>query len=140
MSKSEGGLFASVVSPPYHKPAFRRAVQISFPNVLKPQSKNSVLWLELLVWISGLAYLAFIDPAGTSHFSFCPLKNLGFEHCPGCGLGTSISFLFHGKAGESFSSHPLGLFTLIVLSRRIVTLAKPFFIHPLSSQKGFTNG
>ncbi len=80
--------------------------------------------LELLFWSFGLLYLAIINPNSSTHFSFCILKNLGFAHCPGCGLGSSISYIFHGDLAQSFSSHPLGLFALIVIAHRIITLIK----------------
>lgn len=80
--------------------------------------------LELLFWIAGLVYLALINPAA-EHFSFCLLKNLGFEYCPGCGLGASISHFLHGDVTLSFSKHPLGIFASILIVHRIITLIRP---------------
>ncbi len=77
---------------------------------------------EAAVWIVALAALALIDPADTSHFTLCPLANAGFEFCPGCGLGRSIAYLFHGDVAASWEAHPLGVFAVIVLSYRIVSL------------------
>ena len=78
--------------------------------------------LEALIWISGLLLLAF---AGTdSHFTICPLKNAGLNFCPGCGLGKSITLLFHGELANSFAAHPLGIFALFVLTFRIITLLR----------------
>jgi Protein of unknown function (DUF2752) len=79
--------------------------------------------IELIFWIGGLIWLAFMNPSET-HFSLCPIKNLGFPFCPGCGLGHSISFLFHGKIQESFHHHPMGIFALIVILVRIFQLIK----------------
>jgi Protein of unknown function (DUF2752) len=79
--------------------------------------------IELIFWIVGLTYLAFMNPSET-HFSFCPIKNLGFSFCPGCGLGHSISFLFHGKLQESLHHHPLGVFALGVIFYRIFQLLR----------------
>jgi hypothetical protein len=79
---------------------------------------------EALVWIAGLAVLAVMEPGAEAHFSVCPLALAGFEWCPGCGLGRSITFLFHGDLHHSFESHPLGLFAIIVLLFRIVQLIK----------------
>ena len=80
--------------------------------------------LEASVWIAGLIFLFFLhDPTG-SHFTICPLKNLGFDFCPGCGLGNSISFLFRGDLISSFHSHPLGIFALIIITIRIITIIK----------------
>lgn len=78
---------------------------------------------EALVWVSGILFLAFIDPAKEKAFSLCLLHNLGLDFCTGCGLGRSISFLLHGNIVESFHTHPLGVFAFIVLSFRIIKLS-----------------
>ena len=80
--------------------------------------------LEALIWIAGLTFLAIHNPADHSHFSVCPIKNLGFSFCPGCGLGESISHLFRFEFKESFSAHPMGLFAFIILFHRIFFLLK----------------
>ena len=91
-------------------------------------SKISNLWslfgFEAVVWTFGLLYLAFIHSPGETHFTVCPLVNLGIDFCPGCGLGNSISYLFKGDFISSFASHPLGIFALIVLTLRIFTIIK----------------
>jgi hypothetical protein len=79
--------------------------------------------IELFFWIGGLTYLAFMNPSETN-FTLCPIKNLGFSFCPGCGLGHSISFLFHGQIQESLHHHPLGIFALGVILWRIFKLIK----------------
>jgi hypothetical protein len=79
--------------------------------------------IELIFWIGGLLWLAFMNPS-ESHFTLCPIKNLGFSFCPGCGLGHSISFLFHGQIKESFHQHPLGIFALAVILWRVFKLIK----------------
>lgn len=84
----------------------------------------SLLGFEALVWIVGLFYLAFIYSPGESHFTICPLANLGIEFCPGCGLGNSISYLFKGDFISSIHAHPLGFFALIVLTIRIINIIK----------------
>ena len=77
--------------------------------------------IELIFWIGGLIYLALMNPS-EAHFTLCPIKNLGFTFCPGCGLGHSISCLFHGQIKESFHHHPLGIFALIVILKRVLQL------------------
>lgn len=78
--------------------------------------------LEAVIWTLALIVLAIYTPTG-DHIVICPLANLGFDFCPGCGLGRAISFLFRGDVKHSFEAHPLGIFALIVLSFRIVKLA-----------------
>lgn len=85
--------------------------------------------LELFVWIAGLTILALIDVSPSEHFSICPLKNLGFDFCPGCGLGASLHYLFHLQLKNSFNAHPLGVFALVVLLFRIWTLIKSTIIN-----------
>src|SRR6478735_5876220 len=77
---------------------------------------------EAAIWISGLVALAFLDPAHTSHVTICPIALLGFDFCPGCGLGRSISWLFHGSLQDSLRMHPLGIVALSVLVHRIILL------------------
>jgi Protein of unknown function (DUF2752) len=66
------------------------------------------------------------NPQADGHFTLCPLYNLGFDFCPGCGLGNSISYLFHGQLRQSFAAHPLGIFAVIVLSLRIFQQTKNY--------------
>lgn len=80
--------------------------------------------LEAFIWISSIFYLAIINSPSTSHFTICPLANLGIEFCPGCGLGNSISYLLQGNLSASFSTHPLGIFALLIILFRIITLLK----------------
>lgn len=97
--------------------------------------------LEAVVWIIGLLFLACNSP-DNHHFSICPIKNLGFTFCPGCGLGESISYVFRFEIAESFSSHPLGIFAFIILSHRIIFLLKKSYrnsLNNLSQQLGVTN-
>ena len=79
--------------------------------------------LEAVCWLTGLLSLALTDPSG-AHFTLCPLRNAGFGFCPGCGLGRSVSLLFHGELSASVHAHPLGIFAAIVLSLRIINLTK----------------
>ncbi len=78
---------------------------------------------EAIIWIISLSLLAILD-AGSFGFSLCPLANIGFEYCPGCGLGRSISLLLHGHLSESFEAHPFGIFAVGALSMRILSLTR----------------
>jgi len=80
-------------------------------------------YFELTAWTSALVLLALMDPATDSHYSFCMFKFIGISYCPGCGLGHSISFLFHGNLRESLSAHPLGIFAVLVILFRIYKLS-----------------
>ncbi len=80
---------------------------------------------EGMIWFCGFCFLALINP-DASHFSFCPLFHLDI-YCPGCGLGRSVSYLFHGAWSESFRTHPLGIVAVIILGIRTGTLVTQTF-------------
>src|SRR5687768_2582376 len=82
--------------------------------------------IELSVWICALTALAIMPPSNTG-FSFCIFRLMGFENCPGCGLGHAISHLFHGDISASFSAHPLGIFAVAVILIRIYKLIQLHF-------------
>lgn len=98
----------------------------NFLQTLFGNIKNfwGVIGLEALCWLTGLAYLLLIHSPGETHFTICPLFNLGFEFCPGCGLGNSISYIFQGDFIASFHSHPLGIVALVIITLRIFTIIK----------------
>jgi len=79
-------------------------------------------YFELTFWITALLLLAFMEPGSSTHYSFCIFKFIGIKFCPGCGLGHSISYLFHGEWRASFAAHPLGIFALVVIALRIYKL------------------
>jgi hypothetical protein len=99
--------------------------------------KNFRKYLELTAWTGGLVLLAFMDPGTDAHYSFCFFKFIGIKYCPGCGLGHSISYLFHGNLSASFDAHPLGLFAVLVILARIYKL---FFLHILAPFKKYNYG
>jgi hypothetical protein len=80
--------------------------------------------LEGFFWMAALLVLALHSPLDQGHSSLCLAKNLDIGFCPGCGLGTSISWLFRGNLSQSFASHPLGLPAVIILIYRIYTIFK----------------
>ncbi|MEB2782051.1 DUF2752 domain-containing protein [Algoriphagus sp. C2-6-M1] len=84
----------------------------------------SNLPVELIFWIGSLAAVLLLDPHGGSHLSLCPLSQLGFEWCPGCGLGRSMSLLARGEFQASWDMHPLALLAYGVISSRIWQLIK----------------
>ena len=83
--------------------------------------------VELIFWITALALLAIAEPhhhLHESHFTFCPLANLGLEWCPGCGLGRSITNFFHGNVKDSLHQHWFGIPAVFIIGYRIVTLVQ----------------
>jgi hypothetical protein len=90
--------------------------------------------LEAYLWLAALIYLFMINPYQTSHFTLCPFNNLGIEFCPGCGIGKSISFIYYADFINSFNSHPLGVFALLVILYRIITLIYKSFSTKISME------
>lgn len=90
--------------------------------------KTRAIWKilpgEAIIWLAALALLAFLPVSSESHFSICPLAAAGFDHCPGCGLGRSVSLIMKGQLQNSFQEHPLGLFAIIILSYRVIILVR----------------
>lgn len=84
--------------------------------------------LEAFIWLAALISLIFHDPT-SAHYTLCPFNNLGWEFCPGCGLGHSISFLFRGEIIKSLDAHPLGIFAVILLSYRIISIFRKNYIN-----------
>jgi hypothetical protein len=79
-------------------------------------------YFELMFWILSIVFLALMSPGTAPHLSLCIFKFFGITFCPGCGLGHSISHFFHGNIQASFSSHPLGIFAVIIILFRIYKL------------------
>lgn len=80
--------------------------------------------IEGFFWMTALLLLALHSPLDQGHSSLCLAKNLNIGFCPGCGLGTSISWLFRGNLLQSFTSHPLGIPAVVILIHRIWTIFK----------------
>jgi len=91
-------------------------------NIERYKSYLACIKLEAIIWIAGLVVLMMIDPYSSEHLSVCPLHNIGLDFCPGCGLGRSISLIFHGDIAASFNAHPLGIPALVILIHRIAIL------------------
>lgn len=76
------------------------------------------LHFEWIVLLSGLLLMFFLDPS-TQAASFCPIDWLGFDFCPGCGLGKSVAFAARGEFSASLESHPLGFFAIAIIIGRV---------------------
>lgn len=79
---------------------------------------------EAFFWLAAIVALATSNPATEGHYALCLFSHLGFEQCPGCGMGHAIGWIFHGDLAASWHAHPLGTLALAVLLYRIFTLLK----------------
>lgn len=91
--------------------------------------------IELIIWSAAILILCISYPKTVSHFTLCPIENLGFSWCPGCGLGRSISYLLHGEIKLSLDQHWFGIPALCILIFRIVQLLNKFHLNLLSTNK-----
>jgi hypothetical protein len=101
-----------------------RVLNLFFFNIIKVVRAN----LELITWVVILILLMVSNPENHA-FSLCPLDNLGFEYCPGCGLGRSCMHALNGNIVDSFINHPLGIFAIFIIFFRILTLTKTAIKH-----------
>lgn len=78
-------------------------------------------YFELTIWIAALTVLFFMK-IDTHSPSLCLFRFLGFQHCPGCGLGHAISAALHLHFAASLQYHPLGIVAIIIILNRIKQL------------------
>lgn len=83
--------------------------------------KYFFLHFEWMVLLTGLLLMAFLDPFSNSP-SFCAVDRLGFDFCPGCGLGKSIAHTFRGNIPASLEAHPAGMFATIIIFGRVLSI------------------
>jgi hypothetical protein len=75
---------------------------------------------EPWIWTAALIWLGCTDP-GSSHFTLCPLANLGVPWCPGCGLGHAVGYALRGELARSLHEHLLGIPAVFVLTARVAS-------------------
>lgn len=92
-------------------------------------------YVELIIWMAALLLLIIIPPGTGSDFTFCILKLSGFNYCPGCGIGHSMTEFMQGRFQDSFNSHPLGGVAVIMIILRICSLIQNKFHFTKPSKK-----
>lgn len=75
-------------------------------------------WVALL----GMLMMAVAIDTTTTGPSYCMLKNLNIDFCPGCGLGRSMALAAQGSFQASFQMHPMGVIAIPTLLYRIINL------------------
>jgi hypothetical protein len=93
---------------------------------------------EVFIWSIALIWLFFMSPVEGS-FSICPVHNLGFDWCPGCGLGRSVHYAMWLDFTTSFQQHPLGIVALVIIIYRIITLIIKSFKFNTYEHKSLTS-
>jgi hypothetical protein len=84
---------------------------------------NDYPW-EAILWMAGLVLVALPDPSITSSWTLCLFDWMGFDFCPGCGLGHAVAYLFRGELMLSLEAHLLGIPAVVVLLGRSICLLK----------------
>ena len=80
-------------------------------------------YFEMTAWLSALIVIACMNTAGQG-FTFCVFKMAGFSWCPGCGLAHAMAYAMHGEILASVKAHWFGLPALVIITNRIIVLAK----------------
>lgn len=88
----------------------------------KTKSILKIVEWEAVFWLAGLTYLMLINPYEVQQYTLCPFHNLGITFCPGCGLGRSVSFFYHGDLLYSIKTHPLGIIAFMLIASRVIKL------------------
>ena len=85
------------------------------PSPRKPLEHFVILGLSALVFVGVMVLGAFVDPDprgfGTpEQLGLAPCRTLDVIGipCPGCGVTTSVSLLWHGELWASFLNQPFG--------------------------------
>jgi len=76
------------------------------------------------MWVCGILAVAVADPTAPALLQTCLLKAVGFQYCPGCGLGHAVAYLARGEILLSIQSHPFAPIVVGVLLHRVVTLCR----------------
>ena len=78
--------------------------------------------LEIICWCTALLALFFM-PAVDNSPSLCLFRFIGFDHCPGCGIGHSIHYALHLEFTASLQHHIFGLPAVLIIAYRIKQLS-----------------
>lgn len=79
--------------------------------------------VELALLIAGL--LAFALMPELPHVPLCFYHAVTGHDCPGCGTTRSVFAILHGRFAVAAAFNLLGYFVMLIVFRRIITLAKP---------------
>lgn len=80
--------------------------------------------MEITAWVLALVALFFMNEEAYQE-SLCLFRFIGFERCPGCGLGHAIHAALHFNFAESIQSHLFGIPAIGILLQRTLKLSFP---------------
>lgn len=95
-------------------------------NIFRHNGHSIKKWLqkhlELVFWLTAICLLFFLNTS-ESQASLCIFRFIGFNNCPGCGLGHSIYFALHLNFMKSLQEHLLGIPAVLIILFRIKQLS-----------------
>ncbi len=77
---------------------------------------------EWIFWSATVLLLAATDPTDPPLVELCIWKFVGYDPCPGCGLGHALAYLLKGNLLSAIDAHPLSPFAAGVILLRIKSL------------------
>lgn len=77
-------------------------------------------------WATALIVITYMNTAEQDS-TFCLFKMAGFNWCPGCGLAHSMAYAMHGEISASVKAHWFGIPAMLILTNRIIVLARTNF-------------
>ncbi len=89
---------------------------------------------EWVIFGAGLLLLGLMNPESVGK-SLCLFDLIGFEYCPGEGLGHSIAYTFRGDIPAAMESHLAGPLAVVVLGLRILYIWKEMITSQLMDKK-----
>src|SRR5690349_10704652 len=91
---------------------------LSVNESFMPVIKQILRYREPAIWLAALCLLFFMNTDGPS---LCLFRWMGYQSCPGCGLGHSMHEALHGEWRNSIKNHVLGIPAIILLLVHIGT-------------------
>ncbi|MGE5518876.1 MAG: DUF2752 domain-containing protein [Candidatus Dadabacteria bacterium] len=74
---------------------------------------------ECILWSIALVLLFAMDDS-QQHYSFCLFRMMGWNSCPGCGIGHAIHDVLHLQFTDSLKEHFLGIPATIAILYSII--------------------
>jgi len=79
--------------------------------------------VELALLVAGLVAFALMPEL--PHVPLCFYHAMTGHDCPGCGTTRAVFAILHGRFANAAAFNLLGYFVMLIVLRRIVTLAHP---------------
>ncbi|WP_072053956.1 DUF2752 domain-containing protein [Flavihumibacter petaseus] len=92
---------------------------------------------EVSIWLTALLLLFFAVDPSRDQTSLCLFHWLGWQHCPGCGLGKSMHAAMHGAFRQSWHYHYFGIPAVLIIGARIISL---MITHKISLHEQLPDG